>query len=382
MIKKLILVAFAVFAFNSFAEGSGDSEGFFGSVWVKYGKSGDGSYGDNLNYKAQVGYKGSVADNVMYGVAFSSAVAGYGTAWKDASVSNPVYVQQAYVSYKPVDEFKIKVGKYGYGSNFNKVGVLYDEDVYKEGAFVKYKYEADDQKYFVKVGAEKFTGDSAYASPFTKETSVYAKAGASFGIEGVVKIGVYAGVSTEVEGGTDPVTTTTDSSTEEQNSASTAEEGDATGTEDTTTAETTDSSDGDTSSPVLFKVGATVDATDFQVPVGAYGTYVSKVDGVGDNQSFSAGVYVGSAGSVGPGDAGDFGVSVNYFDIYQDDYQTGYLNDDYGVGAGADGNYNGVAVRAQYNVFDNTNLVVKVGQDLADSADDPTTVVGELNFNF
>ena len=47
---------------------SGDSEGFWGSVWVKYGNiGGDGSYGDNLNYRARLGWKGSVTDDIVWG---------------------------------------------------------------------------------------------------------------------------------------------------------------------------------------------------------------------------------------------------------------------------------------------------------------------------
>ena len=301
------------------------------------------------------------------GVAISSPADYLGTAWKDASISTGISIEQAYVAWKPVDEVKIKVGKYGWKTNFNKAGVLWDEDVYKEGAFIKYKYDNDGQKYFVKVGAEKNVGNGDYKAPFAEDTQIYAKIGGMWEMDGV-SIGAYAGVKTEIQ--------------ESEDTAFKAGELPQYA-QATTPTNGTDATDGDTGAPILVKIGASIDATDFQVPVGVFGTYVSDSD-FGANQSYSVGAYVGSAGSVGPGDAGEFGVSVNYYDITATDYQVGYLNTDYGLNASSGAYNNGVAVRAQYNVFDNTNFVVKVGHSLVEeeAEGEATTVVGELNFNF
>ena len=115
-----------------------------------------------------------------------------------------------------------------------------------------------------------------------------------------------------------------------------------------------------------------------EVPVGAFGVYVTDVKKITANHSFNAGLSVGNADSPTSGEMSDFGVSVSYYDIKATDHNTALVDTDYVAGAGK-----GVAVRAQYNVWNNTNLVAKYARNLGTTnGKEANNLVGELTFNF
>ena len=88
------------------------------------------------SYRARVGWKGDVNENIKWGVSVSSALEGQ---FVSPSVKE-IGLEQAYVHYSPVEGFSIKAGKYGWKTKFHKTGVLYDDDLYSEGVYAKYYY--------------------------------------------------------------------------------------------------------------------------------------------------------------------------------------------------------------------------------------------------
>ena len=131
-------------------------------------------------------------------------------------------------------------------------------------------------------------------------------------------------------------------------------------------------------SKTFAKVGLHFSVSDIPVPAGAYAVYTTDVENIGFD-SYTAGVYVGSAGCPKASEAYDFGVAVNYYDIKKAHFNTSLLDTDYVAGHG---DAKGVAARAQYNLWDNANAVVKYAYDLEAASDNAHSVVGEATFNF
>ena len=364
MIKKFIFVVLAVFGFSSFADmhegkdhmsdmmsGSDEGEsGFYGSFDLGY-KVLDSSTDNNdqslsnLYHRVRAGWTGSLHDTLQWGVGFSTNNNDVNSSVRELTGS--VFLEQAYVSYNPVEGLYVIAGKKGWIPDFNTVGVLYDEDIYKEGAFVKYKYDQDDVNVYVKVAAYQFDNvsgnESDDAAPFNDGGIVDAAVG------GGVTFGDGFVVEAKVAGAYDVLPNESDSAND---------------------------------SKFLAKGKLHVSSGEaLPVPVGIVGYYLTDVGAFSENHSYSAVVYAGKAGKAIPaGEQGDFGVAVNYYSVVATDYITGFLNDDY-VGAEKDGKVEGVAVRAQYNVLDNTNIVAKYNYDLG-ADENQSNLAAELTFNF
>lgn len=354
MIKKFIFVVLAVFGFSAVADmhsgmdhmsdmasGSGGEEsGFAGSVWLKSTILGnDTAEIYPLNYRARLGWSGDVNEAVQWRVGVSTPV-------DSQNFSGPslagISLEQAYVSWMPADGFSITAGKKGWKVNFHKKGILYDEDLYHEGVTVKYRYSGgDDMSFYVKAVLYDLNSETfaTAGTPLKEGTVLAAKVGGKFTLSDGITGGVHVGANHDglfKEDGHDATT--------------------------------------------LASLGLNFGMSNMAVPAGVFFTYLSDVDNFGDNHSFSGGVYVGSAGAVGPGEMGDFGVALSYYDINKDDFQTTLLNQDYVSNAG---DHKGLAVRAQYNVWNNTNLVAKFSRNLGDvDSSKANNLVGELNFNF
>ncbi len=386
MIKKFIFVVLAVCGFGAVAEeaampamdhmsdmmsGSVKEESSLkGSVWLKY-KHQTGAF----SYRARLGWTGDVTEDIRAGVGVSSDL--------EQAFASPklqaVFLEQAYVSYLPAEGLFITAGKKGWTPDFHKVGVLYDERLYNEGVYLKYRQgEDEDVSFYGKLGLASLSDN--YNKPLTAGPVLKGKVGGKFAIGDEMDLGVF--VSAYYDGlklgeeSVDPAPATADPATKEEKPA----EGEKPAESESTASPAEDSSN----QQLLAQAGLNLSFDNMAVPVGLFAIYVTNSD-FGSQHSFTGGVYVGSAGSVSRSESGDFGVAVSYYDIKAGDYVTGLANRDYvnvdlksaedkGVGKG-------VAVRAQYNIWDNTNFVAKAAYGLGGD-DSKWNTVGELTFHF
>ena len=340
--KKYILIALAVFGFNALAGMSGmagqsdSAEGFNGSVELKW-RYADSGWG-NFTYRGRVGWTGSVNDAIQWGAALTTPIeAQFGTYGL-----GDVDVEQFYVKYSPVEAFYIKAGKYEYYSNFNKYGVLVDDDLYAEGVKVKFHHEvAPAIHIYAKVSVEQ-TGD--YAGVWGD------KDGVTSGWAGVKSDGDWKyGVGVGAQSNTFPA--------------------------------------GGDKSLIMAKVSA--GSSDLAgVPAGVFGFWSSDAGEIGAG-TYSVGAHVGDTS-----ETHGWGVTVNYYNITDGDWNSALVDTDYIAvaqpaakddeegddDAVASTEGNGVAVKAQYNPWDNTNVAVKYNMTMGDSA--THGVVGEVTFKF
>ena len=147
---------------------------------------------------------------------------------------------------------------------FNKTGVLYDDDLYTEGVSLKYRYgDMDDTNTFFKVALQEL--DEKFKGPFAEGTVLKLKVGGHYALSEELMGGVY--VSAEYDGLfiAKKVTPKT-----------------------------------------LAQVGVNVTSSSMEVPVGAFGVYVTDVKKITANHSFNAGLSVGNADSPTSGEMSDF----------------------------------------------------------------------------
>ena len=336
--KKYILTALAVFSLSALAEmnvagQSESSEGFNGSVELKW-RYVDGDAG-KFTHRARAGWTGSVNDHFHFGVSFSSPVeAGFNTYDLTA-----IHLEQAYVKFAATEWFHLKGGKYEKHSGFNKYGILVDDDLYTEGVKAKFNYEVAPAVYFYAgVSAEK-TGDN-YAGLWGENDAVTSG---------------WLGVKSD---------------------------GDAWNYSVSAGVKSNKAFDGDKN---LAVVKASVGAGDLGgVPAGAFGLWSSDVGELGAG-TYTAGVYVGDAS-----ETHGWSVALSWYQVDADHWNATLIDNDYVAGTSEtdeEGNTtvtafegSGVAVKAQYNPWDNTNFALKV--NWAKDADDAIGAVGELTFNF
>ena len=339
--NKCLFIVLALFGLSAFAdvhdkgmdhmsnmmgsEGASDHTGSFSLRYKPMGFEEEGV--DELTYRARIGWKNNVNEAVSWALGLSTATEqnfeGIGL--------GDINLEEAYVKYSPMDGVSVKVGKYGWKPNFHQAGVLYSEQLYKTGAMLKYHHSmSDTDKVYVKVGAYKLSENA----PLADGVTVKAKVGGKVTVSDGMMAGLYVGALHD------------GLMKDEGNEANT-----------------------------LAQVGLNIDAS-MAVPVGFTVNYLTSLDGLTDFDSYSATLSVGNAGTACSNDAGDFGLALNYYNITADSYVASWLNEDYVAGVGE-----GVAVRAQYNVWDNTSLVAKFAHDLA-GGDDANNLVTELTFAF
>ena len=369
--SKYILIILALFGLNALADVHGNmetgsvesmpsmvssvemtdmkemsKEGLMGSFALRYKPMGFAEPSKDVTYRARVGWSGQVNDAVNWGVAVSTA-----PEQNFASGFSGIALEQAYVSYNPVEGLYIKAGKIGWIPDFNKVGVFMSEQLYLAGVGVKYQTDMSDAgNFYAKVYAYDLTG----AAPLSEGFTIMGKLGVEYEMSdidtGVYVKGIYDGLLKE-EG------------------TKTAEGEEAT--------EATASASAKTLAQAGINVGT---SSMLPVPVGVFALGSSDVSDFVDALNWTAGVYVGSAGKPDSVEMGDFGVSVSYYDLNPAGYVSSWLNEDY-VNVANTAESKGIAARGQYNPWDNVSLAVKVAQDL-DKKEDATNVVAELMFVF
>ena len=374
MIKKSIFVMLAVFGLNSVADNHLGSSGvdhmsdmmqshsneaednFVGAFELKYKVLGEES--NVPSYRVRLGWKGEVNEMIKWGVGFSSKIE---QSFRAPSL-NTLKLEQAYVSYTPAEGFSIKAGKYGWKPKFHKKGILYDDDLYPAGVYVKYHTGNDTSRFYGKVAF--YNLDADFKGPFSEGAVLKGKLGGKSSLSSEVTGGVYASVeydgllkSEEIQA--DPKT--------------------------------------------LAQLGVNFGTSSLAVPAGVFGVYATDAQNFSANHSFTGGIYFGSAGTPTSGEVQDFGVAVSYYDIHKNDVNTDFIDTDYvsafkksGVVSSPTEGDNasvasvasvdsarGVAVRAQYNLWDSTNIVAKYAFNLKGSDNqDAHSLIGELTFNF
>jgi len=312
------------------------ASGFTGSLSLRYKPVGFADDVDELTYRARIGWMGDVNDQVKWGVVLSTDTE---QSFSSLNVRN-IGFEQAYLSYNPVENLYVKVGKMGWMPDFHKAGVLMSEQIYQEGVKIKYRHElSEDNSIHAKIGAYRLTEGNG---PLHDGTTLEGKLGVKFNVSDfhskLYIMGVYDGLPK-------------------------------------------DSDDGNAvEAQTLAKVGLMVSNSEMAVPAGVFAHYLSNADDLG-KFSYTAGVSVGKAGRANVTSVGDFGLAINYYDIDETNYRTSWLNEDYVAGAGS-----GVAVRAQYNVWENSSLALKYAYDLSEEESeedsDVHNLVAELTFVF
>ena len=338
--KRCLFIVLALFGLNAFAEmhkgmdhmsnmmSSEGESGLMGSFSLRYKPMGFEEAADQLTYRARVGWMGDVNEAVKWTVGLSTA-----TEQSFAGIRlGDIQLEQAYVTYSPMKGLSLKVGKSGWLPDFHKAGVLYSEQLYKAGAMLKYMQTmSDTAHWYAKVGAYNLTENAPIADGLT----VKAKVGGHFDVSEGMMLGVYAGALH-----------------------------DGLMKEDGHTAKT------------LVQAGLRLNVSSMEVPVGVSANYLANADKF-DFDSYTVGLSVGNAGKANSVEMGDFGLAVSYYDLNSADVISSWLNEDYVNGAGK-----GVAVRGQYNLWDNTSLVAKYAHNLGDGVEEANNLVAELMFVF
>ena len=341
--KKCLFIVLALFGLNAFSDMNqgidhmsnmvaeeGES-GLMGSFSLRYKPIGFEEEADELTYRARVGWMGDINEAVKWAVSFGTATE---QSFGGIRVEDSINLEQAYVTYSPMEGFSIKVGKYGWLPDFHKLGILYSEQLYKTGALLKYKHEMGDMAgLYAKVGFYDLTENEPLSDGITAKV----KAGGYFDVSDGMALGLY-------------VSALHDGLMKEE---------------------------GSSEAKTLAHLGVNFDVSSMPVPIGFFVAYFTDADGLAEFNSYSAGVSVGGAGKANSTEMGDFGVAVNYYKIDANDLIVSWLNEDYVDGAGT-----GVAVRGQYNPWDNTSFVLKYAHNLGDSAEEASNLVAELMFVF
>ena len=310
-----------------------DVGGFSGAVELKYKNAlTEDSGAGEFKYRVRAGWTGSVNQAVSWGIGVTSNIeedfSGY--------VPKAIAWDQAYVKYTPVESFWVKVGKSQKYSDHHKAGVLYDDDLYEEGVTAKFKADVGaDTRVFLKAGVvyndgKDYDGHADLSGPFTAGWLVQGKVGVKSDLDVAI---VKAGIGVQSDG------------------------------------LAVDNEDAKTYGKAYVSAGSD-DLADSGVGAGLFAVGGTNVDGFED-WTYTAGVYVGAAKAE---EANDYSVAVSYYDVNANSWNTGQVDTDYISGADGDG----VAVRLQYNVWDNVSVVGKYAYDL----DEVHNLVGELTFDF
>ena len=351
MFKKLVFSTLLCFGLHSFANESSadvpvqeiaemaemaeDVGGFSGAVELKYKNALDKESGaGDFKYRVRAGWTGSINQAVSWGIGVTSKIeedfSGY--------IPKAIAWEQAYVKYSPIENFWVKAGKSRKYSNPSCTGVLYDDDLYEEGVTAKFKADVGgDTKVYVKAGTvynagndqESFAGGHADLSgPFEAGWLVKGKVGVKSEWDAAT---VKAGIGVESDALVDK---------------------------------------GDKTFGKAYVSGGLDDVAGSGVGAGVFAVGGTDVDGFKD-WSYTAGVYVGSEKAE---EANDYSAAVSYYNVNEKSWNTGQVDTDYIAAADGDG----VAVRLQYNVWDNVSVVGKYAHDL----DEKQSFVGEFTFGF
>ena len=317
MFKKILLSVACAFSLSAVAMDM--SEGFSGSFELKYRHDLSTNDLGPITYRARTGWMGTANDLIKWGIMLSSdEEAGF-----SSSNFQNLNLEQAWVSYSPLKSFRLKIGKFQMRQMPNVYGALYDDDYYAEGVMAKFMHKINDgTKVYVVATHTDLDGYGDFDNGVTR---------ISLGVKNRMNnVGVHAGLGAE----SDQLV--------------------ADGAQETTYA----------------RGFVSVSTQQMSVPLTLFGMLSASTDDF-DNKSYTAGIQVGKAQAVR-----DVSVHISYYDVAEHSWAVSGIDSDYFTGAG-----NGVNVKAQYNLFENTQVVAKYNYDLS-SDDNEQGLVGELTVNF
>lgn len=328
MFKKYIILIAAVFGLSPLSHGMGmheEASGFSGSFELEYtgDLSEDGANLGSFDYRARAYWAGEVNSMVSWKVGFSTNVEEQFSKTELA----PLFVEQAYFSYRPVDVFYVKVGKYQLKKRYHS-SVLYDEDIFVEGVMAKLYQEVGDVKVFGKA----YVYHLDKSGPFSQGLLLDGKVGVKADFSGI-KVGVYAGGQYDGLNNQNEITTT------------------------------------------LMNMGLHLHADTMQFPVGFFSKYGTNLDTAFENHTYNVGIYLGENTK----EENDFSVSVSYYDVDTTSWNADFLDDDF-IEPGQD--QKGVAVSGNYNPMESVTLGVRYALDIGGTATNQHNVVGNLRFDF
>ena len=316
-----VLFGFSMIAETN-ADMSGDgASGFSGAFELKY-RANLSDEGDKIglfSYRVRTGWAGEANSMVMWKVGLSSDIE---QAFGSLGLEN-INLEHAYVAYKPMDGFHIKVGKFGSHKMFSKSGVLSD-DIYVPGIMAKYYQEA----FYVKLALINL--EEAYSGPLSAGAVAKAKIGVKHNMDDI-SAGAYVGAMYDGLFNQDNQKT-------------------------------------------LAKAGLYVSVLAGEIPVSINGHYVTDIEDLAQNATYSAGISVNESDEMH-----NVSLGVSYYDVNSKTWSINVLDKDYI--AASEGNARGVAAELQYNLWENSNLVGKYSFNLDDTSN-PHSLVGELTFNF
>ena len=317
MFKKILLSVACAFSLNAVAASMDMSEGFSGSFELKYKHNLSTNDLGPVSYRARTSWMGTANDMIKWGIGLSSDI--------EASFSSNdfqnINLEQAWVSYSPMRNFRLKLGKFEMYTPA-VYGALYDDDYYTEGVLAKFMHKVN-------------SGIKVYAVASHTDLEGYGDFD-----EGVTRVTV--GV---------------------KNRMNNADVHAGLGLE-------SDQLVADEAQQTTFARGfVSVSTQQMSVPLTLFGVISADTDEF-DNISYTAGIQVGKAQAMR-----DFSVNVSYYDVAAHSWAVSGVDSDYFSGAGT-----GVNVRGQYNLLDNTQIVAKYNYDLGSVGGQG--LVGELSVNF
>lgn len=342
MIKKCIILISSIFMINSaiaetshsdhmseMMHGDKDAHNVMGAFSLK------ANLWDarDFSYEAYVAWKGSVNQNMHWVFSIGTDL---DQKFESSSLVSTL-LREAYVFYMPFDNFKFVLGKSKVGtSGFNTSGVLYESDRYTEGAMLSYLVGDEDN-------LQQSSGLTLYSE--NNQSVLIAELGLKYVATDNVQTHFFV---TTYYDGFDALMMTEDENLFEDQRAT-------------------------------VTLSAKVSTLNMMYPVGIFGNYIVNVtdfstEMLQELHSFQAGIYVGKASTSRSGKRNDCGLSISYFDLDSNDVVADYLETSYLAKAGK-----GVAVRAQHNVLDNVNVIVKYARNLDT---DSNMLSAEMNLLF
>lgn len=336
MFKKYIIALSLMFGF-AFANAE-EMMGFSGTFELKYTSAGQefGNYNaENFSYEARAGWAGDVNSMVHWKVGVMTDVL---QRYNSFSIEN-VYLGEAYVSYMPVDSIYIMAGRM---QEMGTDNVLFDPDNFYSGIMAKFHQEMGASKLKIVLALTKF--EDGKKGAFKSDTTLTGGIAYMHNMSDIafkVKVmAMYAGLDAA---------------------------DDATGVE------------------TLLLGKAHLTYTQEALPIKIHGL-VAVDQKETKNPTYLAGITLGKMNMMMMNKMGkmdmmaqnDWGIDVSYYDVDTTVWNENMLNNEYGV-SGTD---NGVSVKAQYNVLENTTVSVKYARSLVEGNDDPNSVTGKLAFMF
>lgn len=268
MFKKIILSIVLACSFATSATRM-DAEGLNGSFEIKYNHDSDSS--SETTYRTRLGWNGTVNSMTKWGVALSSEIE---SPFDNNIGLTNITLEQAWLTYSPVSNFRITVGKTELFYDPNVFGILYTEDYYAQGVLARYMHRINRGTTGYLIASH-----TGFGSDFISRATV--------GVKNRIK-SMRAHVGFGVE--------STDATNVTENGYS--------------------------------RGFVSLGTRQMGLPTGVFGTYSTALSDMFSTHSYTAGVWIDGTG------AQDFSVNLSYYNVNAESWHVSLLDSDYVDGAG------------------------------------------------